>query len=50
MSESRYLDALIRALARQAVDDYLSGEAAPGNDSEGSRSNPPTLPDMDKAA
>lgn len=50
MSERHFLAELIDALAREAVEDYLAGQAAPGNDPGGSRPNPPALPDLDKAA
>lgn len=50
MSESAYLSALIEALAKQAVEDYLTAEAALGHDSDGNSTQPALLSAMDKAA
>lgn len=48
--EGVYLGALVEALAKQAVADYLAPEAAPGNAPDPERPNPAPLPALDKAA
>lgn len=48
--EGVYLGALVEALAKQAVADYLASEAAPGNAPNPERPNHAPLSDMDKAA
>jgi hypothetical protein len=50
MAENPLLLRLVRLLAAQDVDDYLSREAAPQAAPEPERPNPVPLPDMDKAA
>ena len=44
------VERLVRLMAVQAVDDYLTEEAAPDKAPEPERPNPVPLPDMDKAA
>lgn len=44
------VERLVRLMAVQAVDDYLTEEAAKSQATEPERPNPVPLPDMDKAA